>query len=680
MIKFFKFIPVQLTLCLVLGILFGSYFVIDPKILFIIIGALVLIFALVYYYVDKKFEPSLLFTVLVFLLCFSIGISTITLKTVENKKYFNRNNLEFFENNPQTAILSISKILKPSVYNYRYEADIIQLNKQETSGKILVNVLCDSLNKPLNVDDNVLIYTEIRQVSLPKNPYEFNYRNYLKNQQIYHQINLENYQFLKLGNRNSSIKGFASKVRKSINLALLKNGFSANELAVINALLLGQRQDISNDLMQSYIGAGAIHILAVSGLHVGIILIILTFLFKPLFYFKHGKTITSVCIVILLWLFAILAGLSASVVRAVTMFSAITIGLYSNRSTNVYNTLVISMFFLLLINPYYLFEVGFQLSYLAVFSIVWIQPKLYCIWQPKLWLVGKFWQLFTVSVAAQIGVLPLSLYYFHQFPGLFFVSNLVIIPFLGIILTAGVVIMLLALLDLLPQMLSEGYIFIIRQMNNFISWVSNQQVFIVENITFSFAMLITFYAFIFFMLKWTEKKNFQRMVLVLIAIVALQTVFIFEKYQIQTTYNFIVFNKTKESVFGKRLGEKLLISTSITELPINKNPMKNYLVGTGIDDCSISTSIKNLQFFKNEVILVIDSLGIYKLNSIKPDVVILRQSPKINLERMIEKMKPSIIIADGSNYKSYVSKWEKSCAKNKTPFYSTMQNGAYIFN
>lgn len=680
MIKFFKFIPVQLTLCLVLGILFGSYFVIDPKILFIIIGALVLIFALVYYYVDKKFEPSLLFTVLVFLLCFSIGISTITLKTVENKKYFNRNNLEFFENNPQTAILSISKILKPSVYNYRYEADIIQLNKQETSGKILVNVLCDSLNKPLNVDDNVLINTEIRQVSSPKNPYEFNYRNYLKNQQIYHQINLENYQFLKLGNRNSSIKGFASKVRKSINLALLKNGFSANELAVINALLLGQRQDISNDLMQSYIGAGAIHILAVSGLHVGIILIILTFLFKPLFYFKHGKTITSVCIVILLWLFAILAGLSASVVRAVTMFSAITIGLYSNRSTNVYNTLVISMFFLLLINPYYLFEVGFQLSYLAVFSIVWIQPKLYCIWQPKLWLVGKFWQLFTVSVAAQIGVLPLSLYYFHQFPGLFFVSNLVIIPFLGIILTAGVVIMLLALLDLLPQMLSEGYIFIIRQMNNFISWVSNQQVFIVENITFSFAMLITFYAFIFFMLKWTEKKNFQRMVLVLIAIVALQTVFIFEKYQIQTTYNFIVFNKTKESVFGKRLGEKLLISTSITELPINKNPMKNYLVGTGIDDCSISTSIKNLQFFKNEVILVIDSLGIYKLNSIKPDVVILRQSPKINLERMIEKMKPSIIIADGSNYKSYVSKWEKSCAKNKTPFYSTMQNGAYIFN
>ena len=112
----------------------------------------------------------------------------------------------------------------------------------------------------------------------------------------------------------------------------------------------------------------------------------------------------------------------------------VAIGMFLNRPSNIYNTLTISMFFLLLLNPYFLFEVGFQLSYMAVFSIVWIQPKLYMLWKPKFWLVNKLWQLFSVSLAAQMGILPLSLYYFHQFPGLFFLSNMVIIPFLGILL------------------------------------------------------------------------------------------------------------------------------------------------------------------------------------------------------------------------------------------------------
>jgi len=432
--------------------------------------------------------------------------------------------------------------------------------------------------------------------------------------------------------------------------------------------------------MQSYVGAGAIHILAVSGLHVGIILLILTFLLKPLNYLKNGKIMASVSIVILLWMFAILAGLSASVVRAVTMFSAIAIGMYSNRITNIYNTLVISMFLLLLINPFYLFEVGFQLSYLAVFAIVWIQPKIYRLWQPKLWIADKFWQLFTVSMAAQIGVLPLSLYYFHQFPGLFFISNLVIIPFLGIILISGVLVMLLAVLDLLPQILSDGYIFVIHQMNNFISWISNQQVFIIQNITFSFAMLLAFYVVIFIMLKWTEKKNFQRLVLVLVSIMVLQSVFIFEKQRLNAAHDFIVFNKSRESVIGKRLGNKLLIDSSISDISKNEYLIRNYLVGTGLDSISISTEIQNLQHFKNETILLIDSLGLYKLSSIKPTIVVLRQSPKINLDRLLNTIQPRLIIADGSNYKSYVSKWTESCIKNKTPFHSTMQNGAFILN
>jgi competence protein ComEC len=157
----------------------------------------------------------------------------------------------------------------------------------------------------------------------------------------------------------------------------------------------------------------------------------------------------------------------------------------------------------------------------------------------------------------------------------------------------------------------------------------------------------------------------------------LQAVFIFEKHQLQATHNFIVFNKNKESVIGKRLGETLLIDTSVSDISKSEYLIRNYMVGTGIDSISISTKMQNLQQFKNETILLIDSLGIYQFNSIKPTIVVLTQSPKINLNRLLNTIQPRLIIADGSNYKSYVSKWKKSCIKNKTPFFSTMQNGAY---
>ena len=678
MIKFLKFIPIQLTFCLVIGILFGHYFIIDPIFIYIFLGFLVLIFFGIYNYANSRFEPTLLFTTVTFLLAFFIGVAAITFKNDQNQKLFYANQDEFSIEKQHAAVLRIYKILKPTNFSNKYEAEIVQLNSKKAIGTILVNIQKDSVLNLLRVDDEIFVKTLFHEISNPKNPYEFNYKNYLKNQQIHYQIHLENSQFLVLDKARTTLIGLAENSRALINLSLIKNGFKDDELGVINALLLGQRQNISEELMQSYSGAGAIHILAVSGLHVGIILLILTFLFKPLHYFKNGKLLASVCIVISLWMFAILAGLSASVVRAVTMFTAISIGMYSNRSTNVYNTLVISMFVLLLVNPYYLFEVGFQLSYLAVFSIVWIQPKIYGLFKPKLWIGDKFWQLFSISVAAQIGVLPLSLFYFHQFPGLFFVTNLVIIPFLGFILIFGIIVMLFAVFDLLPQFLSDGYIFVIQQMNNFISWVSNQEFFIIQHITFSFALLLVFYVFILVVFKWTEKMNFQRIVLVFLSIIFIQIVFIFEKYQLQNSQNFIVFNKSQESIIGNRIGEKLKINTSISNFSLNENPIKNYLVGTGIDSVSMSDKNNNLQIFRNESILIIDSLGIYKFNSIQPTIVVLRQSPKINLDRLLNSFQPRLIVADGSNYKSYVSKWEESCIKNKTPFHSTMQNGAFI--
>ena len=155
----------------------------------------------------------------------------------------------------------------------------------------------------------------------------------------------------------------------------------------MNALLLGQRQDISKELTANYSKAGAIHILAVSGLHVGIILWMLSFVLKPLERFKKGKVIKLVLVVLFLWFFAVLAGMSASVTRAVTMFSAIAIGQFFNKRNAIEQSLIFSMFLLLLLKPLFLFDVGFQLSYLAVFGIIWVQPVFYQLWKPKYYII-----------------------------------------------------------------------------------------------------------------------------------------------------------------------------------------------------------------------------------------------------------------------------------------------------
>jgi competence protein ComEC len=674
---FLKFIPIQITVWLILGILFGWIYPIQPIFVLLILGFLVLILGFVLLIANKQYKPSFLFPIVVFILSFFIGIASISFQTLTNKKQYYGNHSTFSMGNSQTAIISIRKELKPTLFNLKYEADVIRLNGNKSIGKLLVNLQKDSSNTLLEIDDQLVISTSFSEISKPKNPFGFSYKNYLKNQQIFHQVYIDSTNSLYLGNRNNSIIGFAAYLRAEINKSLINYDFKNDELAVINALLLGQRQEISTELLQSYSGAGAIHILAVSGLHVGIILLILTYVFSPLNYFKYGKLTTSILIIISLWVFAIIAGLSASVVRAVTMFSAISIGLYLNRPSNIYNTLIISMFLLLLINPFYLFEIGFQLSYLAVFAIVWLQPKLYALWKTNYWILDKFWQLFTVSVAAQLGVLPLSLFYFHQFPGLFFVSNLVIIPLLGFILSIGILVIVLAVLNMLPSFLANFYMFIIQQLNNFISWISNQQFFIIENISFSLVLLLATYALILLFFKWYEKKSFQRFVLVLISIIAIQTVVIVEKMKLQKTNQFMVFQKSKETVLGNQLGALLIVDSSENS-EISDYPLNDFVVGTNVQEVLNNNSIRNFYNFKNERILVIDSLGLYHFKTIQPTILLLRQSPKVNLNRVIKLLKPKLIISDGSNYKSYVTRWEQSCRENKTPFYNTSQNGAYI--
>ena len=666
--RLLKYVPLHFLVFLILGIGIQFYTQIWTfgflKLFFVLLFLAISLFAF-----RKKKES----TIIAVMLFFSIGISAVYVQDTRNFK----NHYSHFYKEETKVVLRISKVLKPGFYQDKYIAEVVQMHTGKTRGAVLLNIQKDSLRERLIIDDQISVNIEFKKVPPPLNGNQFNYKEYLAKQGIYHQLFIESTEFLQLSNTKSSLVGISGKFRNKIQKSLLKYNFKRDELAVITALLLGQRQEISKELLTDYASAGAIHILAVSGLHVGIILLILSFLFKPIEKIKNGTYLKALCIVLLLWMFAFIAGLSASVVRAVTMFTFLAIGQSLQRKKVVEFSLISSMLFLLILKPMFLFDVGFQLSYLAVFGIIWVQPKLGTLYHPRFLIDKKVWQLITVSIAAQVGILPLSIYYFQQFPGLFVLSNLVIIPFLGAILIGGILVIFMSLLNVLPTFLALMYGYIISLMNDFVSWVGAQEQFLFKEISISFAMMLCCYLLIFSGTLFLIKKTPRKFMYFLIVVLLIQSLYFFEERKAIEKESLIVFHKSRFSIIGKRKGLKIKIQQNIDTLkPSEINIIKSYVTAEYIKYVE-NINFKNFIQFKEKNILIVDSLGVFQLNKLAHPIVILQHSPKINLERLIYRLKPSLIIADGSNYKSYASNWKKISIKYKVPFHDTRKKGFF---
>ena len=624
-------------------------------------------------FIGYLFRKTILFVFISWLSFFLIGI----LLTYGGDATKNYNYFEKHLTNTSNAILAIDKVLKPGNYHYKYMAEVLQIDHQKTTGRVLINIEKDSVASFFKIGDRILLKNKFVAIKESLNPHQFNYKNYLAKQGIHQQVYATKQELLLLDQTSTSFLEFIAAFRLKIQQSLQQYDFSEDELAIMNALLLGQRQDISKELTANYSKAGAIHILAVSGLHVGIILWMLSFVLKPLERYKKGKVIKLVLVVLFLWFFAVLAGMSASVTRAVTMFSAIAIGQFFNKRNAIEQSLIFSMFLLLLLKPLFLFDVGFQLSYLAVFGIIWVQPVFYQLWKPKYYIIDKGWQLITVSTAAQLGVLPISLFYFHQFPGLFFLSNLLIIPFLGVILGTGIIVLGLSYLTILPVFLVDIYGGIISILNRLVAFIARQEAFLFSDISFSFIKMFFSYLVIIACFQFFLKRNAKRCLFFLSSVLIFQSVFFYEKYHIEKNNEFIVFHKSRNSIVGIRTGSFLEVYNDMDSLVTKQNLLKNYKVGENILYQNYQKLPTLLQLNK-QFVLFIDTAGVYNLTDLHQPIVLLHQSPKINLERLINRLQPTIIIADGSNYKSYVRRWKATCLKLQIPFWSTNEQGAYI--
>ena len=572
--------------------------------------------------------------------------------------------------------LTLHEKLKSTKKNQRYVAIIKSINHRKSLGKILLNIRHSSQNTNIPIGSHLAVDGLLYHNKAPFNPNQFDYSGYLENQQIYAQI-YTLWPKLKIITTENTIWSKFSNFRTKIIDNLKKSNFNETELAVMIALLLGQQQDIDPETLQEYQLAGAVHILSVSGLHVGFIMLFINFLLKPIPNTSRNTYIKLLIIVVALWSYGILAGLAPSVVRSVTMFSFVAVGQHLRRSVNVYHSLLVSVLLILLWKPSFLFDVGFQLSYLALFFILWLQPLIADFWQPKNKITRYIWDILTVSLAAQLGTLPLSIYYFHQFPGLFFVTNVLVLPLLGIIMVVGLVAVIIGCFGTVPKFVIVPLTMMIAIQNKCIGWVASWDALVFKNIGFTAAMLWTSYLVIIALGLWLQKPIYKKVVLAMVSVLLLQIVCLHNKWQSTNTQEMIVYHQKKSTMITERKNNKvILFGNDSIQNTIAKNQILQSYLTANFAKLTQRENLQNLYYFNTKKILLIDSSATVPLN-IKPDIVILVNSPKINLERYLSAYTPKQIVADGSNYKSYIRLWKATCHKAKIPFHITNEKGFY---
>ena len=331
---------------------------------------------------------------------------------------------------------------------------------------------------PYGYGDVLLIKGNPQRIAAPANPEEFDYKRFLSFKNIHHQQFVRSGAVMQIGfSPPSRLAYYAIKSREWAETTLKGNIAGEQEQGLASALVLGVKDGLDDELLSAYKATGAMHVLAVSGLHVGILYGLFLFLLKPLYRFRGGPWLLAGISILVLWGYAFITGLSPSVLRAVTMFSFVALAKPAGHRTNIYNTLATSAFCILCYDPFLLMSVGFQLSYLAVLGIVYMQAGLYNLWEPTSRFLDEIWKVTSVSIAAQLATFALGLYYFHQFPNYFLLSNLFVIPGAFSILVMGILLLAVGLVQ--PVASALGFLL------GWVIKVLNVVIFAIEDIPFS---------------------------------------------------------------------------------------------------------------------------------------------------------------------------------------------------
>lgn len=512
--KFFVFPLVRLFIPFFIGIVAGIYFSVQsPYFNFLLLLVFLVLLVISWPKTFKiNYKNRWLFGFIANLFLLLVGYQLAIYRTdINHSNHFSKSLTE------ESYEIILGEVIKDPVFKEKTMQLVLEVNAirkadslVKKNGKLMMYVAKSSRSSKLEMGDLIVLESQIHPIqSLPDS--DFDYARYLRYRSIYHRGYAADDSWKKLKSRNTqSWKLKAEKLRKQLLLYLKNNGLVGASYSIGSALLMGEKGGLEPELSQSFSKAGVMHVLAVSGLHVGILFLVFN---AALFFFdkiSNGVLIKSLLIVLLLWGYAVLTGMSPSVVRAVTMFSFVALGKAFKRESFLLNTLFLSLFCLLLVDPYMLCSVGFQLSYAAVFGIAIVYPWLYKKLVLDNWVLDKSWAIVCVSIAAQFSTFPLGIYYFHEFPTYFLISNILVIPTVTLALIIGLSAVLTipfaALSTLLVKLFSMiiGVLIVIAQSIESLPYSSIEEIYINE---IQLGMLITAVLLFFGFVQIKKSKN-----------------------------------------------------------------------------------------------------------------------------------------------------------------------------
>lgn len=498
-------------------------------------------------------------------------------------------------------------------------------------------VLFDTLySRTIKAGDCFFISKEnLKDLNPALNPGEFDYKNYLYLKGIYKQVDLTHYQVKSFYCLEPSFPENYSVLSQLFIRKTLQNYLPESEIrSIALALLYGYDDEISKELSNQYAVTGTLHVLAVSGMHVGLVFIFLDFLFAFLEKNKLLKLVKAILVLCFIWFYSLLCGLSPSILRAAVMISFFVVSKLLERVYNPVNTLSASAFFMLLFNPALLFDAGFQLSYFAVLGLSLFYQSIYLWYAPKSWLADQIWKLLAASTAAQITTFPLSLYYFHQFPILFPITNLLIIPLSTFAIYAGI-----ALLAFSPfSFLAEYIALVLRQLivlsNSIASFLSKLPFCAIDEIYISITESVLLFAITLFLLAFIYQKHLWQLNAFLYSILFLVLL---------TTISFVTnTNRSFVRVYAYRNQTCLLLvnNGSLTLFAdssfITKNQTIKLIQPEFLEPISfVNTQNKAFSLVINDYIFSNHPFYFQNNNPKNKQVYFLKTSPKINISDTI---------------------------------------------
>ncbi len=682
---------------------YSSISVLTPHLLVLLGVISTLLILLVIAYLHPKFKQigySWVFGFVLYPLLFFLGV---ILTIVQNDRYQTDFYGQYFHSRKELLLVEVSE--KPiekdnwmKVY-CKVKAVVTGKERHAAYGNSLVYLKKDKATKFVEYGDRLLVYGYFQKVLPPANPYAFDFEWFLGLANIYHQafIDQGNWEYVDSKGGNY-LKSSSIKIANYILNVYRKNGLSDQEFGVTAALVLGVRDELDPEILSAFSASGAMHVLSVSGLHVGMIFAALSFLLKFLEKLKKGLIIKSVLILLMLWFYALLTGLSPSVLRSTLMLTFMLVGTLIQRKGESFNVVCMSAFGLLLLDPYLVYNVGFQLSYAAVGGIVLWYRDLYNLIEFKNKFADWIWSLTCVSIVASVATFPLCIYYFNQFPNYFLLSNYLVIPISNMVIYSAIAVAFFSPIDFLAFWLTKLLYYFVWLLNHsvmFIKHLPNSQM---EGLCITKLHVVLMYLVITFavLLCYSYKKVYLKLTLVAFLLLVIA----------DTTHTFLLVNKRqviayslgKISALHFISGQKdLLIATdnlisNPKSMKFNIDPVRihqnvNFQTNLPIEKNTLATDLplyKKSGFihFCGMNLLCLDK-KVWVRKESKPyfrkiDGIVVRNNAMVKLEFLKQKLKFDFVIIDATNSFYKAKKVEEECNKLGIKAYNLSVSGAYI--